>query len=251
MGETDVGAGARDRVVHRARKLRAPWGRRSREEGWDPVEDWWTPSVDAVCEAHTGGRDLSEPCARLGEARARSGVDIGRTLTDLGAFGSIAGWDQIPLALVRSLAEGWVKGSLSRDTCQDPLTGLASEAYLRTRVSELYRSTDDTVPAAFGHRLVVVALDPALDPWRRAARLIVLGHELSRFFTRGESVCLAGRGRIAVVTEDGPGLEAELDELRTGIGWEHGAAVWSVPMPGSHREAAALIDGLGRPRRDE
>lgn len=251
MGEINVGAGARDRVVHRARELRAPWGRRTREEGWDPVEDWWTPSVDAVCEAHTAGEDLSEPCSRLGEARARSGVDIGRALIDLDAFGKAVGWDHVPLQLVRAMAEGWVEGGRGRDTCQDPLTGLASEAYLRTRVSELYRSADDTVPAAFHHRLVVVALDPALDPWRRAARLIVLGHELSRFFTRGESVCLVSRGRIAVVTQEGPALTTELDELRTGVGWEHGAAVWTVPMPGTHREAAALLDGLGRPRRDE
>lgn len=251
MGETDVGAGARDRVVHRARELRAPWGRRSREEGWDPGEDWWTPSVDAVCEAHAAGRDLSGACAQLGEARARSGVEIGRALDDLGSFGRVVGWDQVPLSLVRALAEGWVEGGRERNTCQDPLTGLSSEAYLRTRISELYRGADETVPAAFDHHLVVVALDPTLDPWRRAARLIVLGHELSRFFTRGESVCLVSRGRIAVVSQDRPGLEAQIDELRGGIGWEHGAAVWSLPLPGTHREASALLDGLGRPRQHE
>ncbi|MGW5876824.1 hypothetical protein ACWFMI_09795 [Nocardiopsis terrae] len=251
MGEIDVGAGARGRVVRRARELRAPWGRRSREEGWNPAEDWWTPSVDAVCEAHACGGDLTGACTRLGEARARSGVGIGRALTDLDAFARVAGWDPVPFHLVLALAEGWVEGGRGRNTCQDPLTGLAGEEYLRTRVGELYRGANETAPAAFGHQLVVVALDPSLDPWRRTARMIVLGHELRRFFTRGESVCLVSRGRIAVVTRDGPGLTAELDELREGICWDHGAAVWSVPMPGTHREAASLLDGLGRPRRGE
>ncbi|MBQ1082347.1 MULTISPECIES: hypothetical protein [unclassified Nocardiopsis] len=251
MGETEVGAGTRGRVVQRARELRAPWGRRSRERGWNPAEDWWTPSVDAVCEAHTTGSDLTEPCSRLGEARARSGVGIGRALADLDAFGEVVGWDRLPLDLVRALADGWVEGGRGRDTCQDPLTGLANEAYLRTRIRELYRSAEETVPAAFDHRLVVLALDPTLDPWRRAARLIVLGHELNRFFTRGESVCLVSRARIAVVAREVPVLGTEIEELRSGIGWEHGAAVWSVPLPATHREAAALIDGLGRPVRDE
>ncbi|MEU3019854.1 MULTISPECIES: hypothetical protein [unclassified Nocardiopsis] len=251
MRETDVGAGTRGRVVRRARDLRTPWGRRSAERGWGPAEDWWTPSVDAVCEAHTSGEDLVDACSRLGEARARSGVDVGRALADLAAFGEVVGWGHVPLSLVRALAEGWVEGGRGRDTCQDPLTGLANASYLRTRVRELYRSAEETVPAAFDHRLVVVSLDPALDPWRRAARLIVLGHELSRFFTRGESLCLVSRGRIAVVARDVPALRTELDELRSGIGWEHGAAVWSVPLPATHGEAAALIDGLGGAVRDE
>lgn len=251
MGESDVGTGTRDRSVHRARELRAPWGRRSREEGWDPAEDWWTPSVDAVCETQATGGDLEAACARLGEARARSGVEIGRALNDLDAFARVVGWEQLPLALARSLAEGWAQGGRSRTTCQDPLTGLASESYLRTRIGELYRGANETVPAAFGYRLVVVTLDPSLDPWRRTARLIVLGHELRRFFTQGESLCLASRGRIAVLAEDGPGLGAGLDELRSTTGWEYGAAVWSIRMPGTHREAAALLDGLGRARRHE
>ncbi|MBR8745427.1 hypothetical protein [Nocardiopsis sp. MG754419] len=244
MADIELGSGTGRHTVHRARELRTPWRHRSQEAGWDRSEDWWTPAVDALCEAHVVGDDLTGPCERLGEARARSGVGIGRTLADLDAFTRVIGLWRPPLPMIIALAEGWERGGRSRADCQDPLTGLADRAYLRTRVGELYRGAEDGVPPALGHRLVVLALDPSLDPWRRAARLIVLGHELRRFFTRGESVCLVNRSRIAVIAPDGPELPGELDDLREQTGWEHGAAVWSVPLPGTHPEAVSLLDAL-------
>ncbi|MCP3014984.1 hypothetical protein NGM33_16765 [Nocardiopsis dassonvillei] len=243
MGDAEVRTGTRDRTA-RARELRAPWGRRSREAGWDPPESWWTPAVDAVCGAFAAGDDLAGPCGLLGGARARSGVGIGQSLDDLSAFTSVAGWRSPPPVLVRALAEGWADAGRGWQTCQDPLTGLATAEYLRTRLGELYRHTGGGAPPASGHRLVVVALDPGIDPWRRTARLIVLGHELRGFFTRGESVCLLARGRIAVVAPESADLDRELDALRRGTCWEHGAAVWTVPLPASHGEALSLVGGL-------
>lgn len=222
------------------RGLRAPWERRSRETGWTSPDDWWTPAVDLVCAAFLTGGDLPGACARLGQARARGGIGIGESLTDLAAFTEVAGWCDPPLELVRALAEGWAEAGRDRETCLDPLTGLGTTEYLRTRLGELYRNADGV-----GHRLIVVLLDPELDPWRRAARMIVLSYELSRFFTRGESVCVLGRGRIAVLAPEGPGLDGELDRLRGGPGWEHGAAMWEMPLPDTHQGALALIDRLG------
>lgn len=248
MGETEVSAGCGGRTA-RARDLRAAWGRRSQEAGWDPPGDWWTPSVDTVCDAFTSGSDLIDPCVRLGEARGRSGIGIGHSLSDLAAFTGIAGWEHPPFELVRALAEGWVDAGRAQDNCQDPLTGLGTRAYLRTRIGELYRSPEGTAPPALGHQLVVLALDPSIDAWRRAARLIVLGYELRRYFSRGESVCVVDRGRIAVVASRSEQVDRELEVLRRGPGWEHGVAVWSVPLPPTHREALTLLDGLGRRRR--
>ena len=230
MAETDTVA---------VRGLRAPWERRSRETGWASPEDWWTPAVDLVCTAFLTGGNLPHACERLGRARACAGLGIGESLTDLVAFTEVAGWCTPPLDLIRALAEGWAQACRDRDTCLDPLTGLGTPAYLRTRLGELYRNTDRV-----GHRLVVLLLDPALDPWRRVSRMIVLSYELSRFFTRGESVCVLGRGRIAVLAPDAPDLDDDLDRLRNGPGWEHGAAVWAAPLPATRQEALALIDRL-------
>ncbi|WP_116244576.1 hypothetical protein [Nocardiopsis sp. FIRDI 009] len=247
MGDDGRGAGACDHGV-RTRELRALWGRRSRAQVWDQAEDWWTPAVDAVCAAFATGADLADASGRLGAARARAGIGVGQSLADLAAFTEVVGWGEPPLGLVRALAEGWVGGGRSTDTCQDALTGLATPAYLRTRLGELYPFGDDEPPAV-AHRLVVLTLDPTIDPWRRAARLIVLGYELRRFFDRGESVCLLSRGRIAVIAQEAEELDGRLSELRRGSGWEHGAGVWAIPLPRTLREALTLIDGLGRSDR--
>ncbi|MBE3001754.1 hypothetical protein IDM40_24095 [Nocardiopsis sp. HNM0947] len=238
MGETDVDTGTR------ALDLRAPWGRRSRARGWDPPEDWWTPAVDAVCAAHDDGRDLTGPCTRLGAARARGGIGVGQSMIDLAAFTDVAGWETPPLELLRALAEGWTDAGRGADTCQDPLTGLANAAYLRTRLAELYRCPEEAEPAAARHRLLVVSLAAGLDPWRRAARLIVLGHELGRFFTRGESVCVLSRGRVAALVPAAPTTAAEVSALRSGPCRDAGASVCEVSLPATHREAVTLLDIL-------
>ncbi|WP_017599167.1 hypothetical protein [Nocardiopsis lucentensis] len=244
MGDEGRGTGACDHGV-RVRELRALWGSRSRETVWDRTEDWWTPAVDAVCAAFTTGADPADASGRLGAARARAGIGIGRSLADLAAFTEAVEWGDPPLRLVRAMAEGWAEGARAANTCQDALTGLATPAYLRTRLGELYPIGDDGPPTV-DHRLIVVTLDPTLDPWRRAARLIVLGYELRRFFDRGESVCLLSRSRIAVIAQEAEDLDGRLSELRGGPGWEHGAGVWAVPLPPALREAMTLIDGLGR-----
>ncbi|WP_017604218.1 hypothetical protein [Nocardiopsis alkaliphila] len=143
-----------------------------------------------------------------------------------------------------SKGTGWERGARDRGDRLDPLTGLAERDHLRARLGELYRGAQESVPSAFEYLLVVIALDSSLDPWRRTARLIVLGHELRCFFTGGETVCLVNRSRIAVLVPNRPSLSAELDLLREKTCWEHGAAVWSVPLPSTHREALSLFEAL-------
>ncbi|GAA1119422.1 hypothetical protein [Nocardiopsis composta] len=236
------GSAPADEAAQR-RRLRTLWCRRSRLTGWDPPDDWWTPVVDHICEAAVRGGDLVPGCLRFGQARARSGVDIGATITDFAALTDVLGWPEPPLPLVRALAEGWVDGGRSTEECQDPLTGLATVAFLRTRIGELYRGGAQ----AGEHRLVIVALDPTADPWRRTAQLIVLGHELNRYFVRAESIALLSRTRLAVLTEASADLAERARHLRENICREHGAELWTVPLPDRPEEARALLNDIGRP----
>ncbi|MBV2364367.1 hypothetical protein [Streptomonospora nanhaiensis] len=254
-----------------ARRLRQGWCRRSRRDRGEPHDDWWSPAVEAVCAAvvedlrgrATGDTPaLAHACARLGRARARAGMGVGAALEDLAAlFAEVAEAPDTaggayrggpPFALVRAAAEGWAEGRRGGDHCQDPLTGLSTAAYLRTRLGELYRGG---LPwsGACGHGLVVVALPAWLDPWRRTARLIVLGHELGRFFAAGETVSLLSRYRVAVVAAASGRTAERLRLLRARVGaGGDGTEVWSVPLPPTHAEAVDLLDTIaasedGRP----
>ncbi|MUL41365.1 hypothetical protein FZ103_09270 [Streptomonospora sp. PA3] len=232
------------------RRLRELWGRRSRERRGEPHEDWWTPAVDSVCEAVVRGQGLAEACGRLGQARARAGMPIGAALEDLADLFAALGRAQPPFEPVSALAAGWVDGGRSREDCRDPLTGLATAAYLRTRVSELYRSAADPAARAADHRLIVVALPEGLDPWRRTARLIVLGHELGRFFPNGESLALLSRSRIAVLAPATADLTDRLRLVREEVCADHGARVWTLLLPAGCAEALALLDDAGRSPTD-
>ncbi|QBI56528.1 hypothetical protein [Streptomonospora litoralis] len=248
MWGRDTGGSELADSVAAQRRLRETWGRRSRGRRGGLQEDWWSPAVDAVCTAAVRGSGLAEACGRLGQARARAGMPVGEALDDLAALCDALGRPQPPIELVTALAEGWVDGGRCREDCRDPLTGLTTAAYLRTRLTELYRGGGPGGPhgGALGHRFVVVALPAGLDPWRRTARLIVLGHELGRFFSRGETLALLSRSRLAVLAPAATNLQERLRRLEDDVCAEHGACVRSRALPSSCAEALALIDDPGR-----
>lgn len=229
------------------RRLRAQWCARSRSAGWDPPDDWWTPEVDAVCAAAAAGDDMTSGCARFGRARARSGMAIGTALDDLAALCQVLDWVEPPFTLVKALAEGWVDGGRSSEDCQDPLTGLATTAYLRTRLSELYRGAAAALSPALTHRMIIVSLDGSVDPWRRTAQLIVMGHELRRFFSRGESLALLGRSRMCALAPVDADLPERIASIRRDFGREHQAEVWSVPLPMTYVQAWEFVSDVGKP----
>ncbi|HEY3683403.1 MAG TPA: hypothetical protein VGL93_10205 [Streptosporangiaceae bacterium] len=237
-GTPDIGATGATRDAWRARSLAA---------GWVFPEDWWSPAVDAMTYAVDRGADLTDPCTRLGHARAQAGVGIGETLEDLGALFAAVGRDIPPMACVRALAEGWVEAGmfgLSDLACEDPLTGLATLPYLRTRMAEIYRG--DRAPHE-AYCLVVVDLATRLDPWKRIAWTIVIGHELRRTYPGEETLTLLGAGRAAALVPLRPELEFVTTRLRRDVSARHGARVWVERLPEDAAQAALLLDCLTEP----
>jgi hypothetical protein len=103
-----------------------------------------------------------------------------------------------PLYLVCAIAEAWAEESLTQFAqggCEDPLSGLATLPYLRTRLAEVYREAEQggTSPADT-HRLLVVGLPRRPDPWRRMALAILVGHDLRAAFPGGETLSIANPG---------------------------------------------------------
>lgn len=224
------------------------WRARSIDTGWAFPEDWWAPEADAVAEGVVTGADVTEQCARLGHVRAQAGVGIGETIEDLGALYAVLGRPMPPMASVRALAEGWVESGvfgLTDLTCEDPLTGLASLPYLRTRLAELYRG--ERAPRG-AYCLVVVDLTTWLDPWKRIAWTIVIGHELRRAYPGEETLTLLSAGRAAALVPRRPELQLAAARLRRDIATRHDARVWLERLPETATRAAALLDRLAEPR---
>ncbi len=258
--------------------LRHAWRRRSLASGWLTADDWHNEAVDAVLAACYGGRpvpggadlaavgagSLAVACAGLGRSRAKAGIGIAETIDDLAALfavlasgpgdqrsgpGDQPGGDP-PLHLVCASDEGWDEESLARlaqGGCEDPLSGLATLPYLRTRLAEVYREAeDDGTSPADTHRLLVVGLPRRPDPWRRMALAILLGHDLRAAFPGGETLSIAKPGpAIALVRARGD-LPLRYARLRRSIQVTFGTQIRMTPLPGLLTEALRLVDELAR-----
>ncbi|SEG75973.1 hypothetical protein SAMN05444920_104340 [Nonomuraea solani] len=120
------------------------WRGRSIAAGWSLADDWWTPEVELALKAVRRGCDLSGACWALGAARASAGVGIAEGLDDLAALFEVSAVGETPFAALRSFASGWAEKSfapIGELQCEDPLTGLATVAYVRTRLAQLYRGS--------------------------------------------------------------------------------------------------------------
>ena len=205
---------------------------------------------------------LAAACAGLGRSRARAGVGVAETIDDLAALFAVLGGgegsrpgagapggDQ-PLRLVGAIAEGWAEESVSQFAhggCEDPLSGLATLSYLRTRLAEVYREAErgGTSPAET-HRLLVIGLPRRPDPWRRLALPILVGRDLRAAFPGGETLSLAKPGpAIALVPARGD-LPFRYARLRRNIQSAFGTQIRMTPLPGQLTEALRLVDELAR-----
>jgi hypothetical protein len=247
------------------------WRRRSLASGWLNAEDWDSEGVDAVVSAVCGTGELGAACDRLGRSRARAGIGIAETIDDLAALFAVLDHEPDepdergepdgpgerggpPLALVCAVAEGWAEegmAQLSRGGCEDPLSGLATVSYLRTRLAELYREAaqDGTSPAD-SHCLLVITLPRRSDPWQRMALAIVVGHDLRVAFPGGETLSLARRNgvtgteRAIALVRAGDDLPMRCARLRRTIQGHPGAQIEMTLLPGLLPEALHLVDEL-------
>jgi GGDEF domain-containing protein len=142
-------------------------------------------------------------------------------------------------------------------SCEDPLTGLASLAHLRTRLDEMYREADQTGDSvATSHGLVVLELT-AVDQGRRAehqfTRALHLVHvtETARaVFSGGETIARLSTDRAAVVVRRRPELGTSVAMLRDLLGGIDlgvtSVRVWIEGLPAAPTSATQLLDELAR-----
>jgi hypothetical protein len=228
--------------------LRDAWRQQSLATGWLAEDDWWTAAVDAVAGAACRDGNLRHACAMLGQARAGAGVGIAEALTDVAALFRVLGEAAPPLDVITSLAEGWADAGLARMSdaaCEDPLTGLVSLAYLRTRLREVYRDAHQhgTCPSDT-HRLVVVDLPRRPDPWGRIALVILVGHDLRGAFPGGDTLSLSRPGPAIALVQVTDELPFRFAGLRRAVRAALGTEVRMIKLPDRPEDAEQLLDRL-------
>jgi hypothetical protein len=262
----------------RETRLRDEWRRQSLATGWRMPDDWDSEAVDevlAACQnralargdaglAAVGATALAAACAGLGRSRARAGVGIAETIDDLVAlFAVLSGGGgegagvlsegqhrDPPLRLVGAIAEGWAEESVSQFAqggCEDPLSGMATLPYLRTRLAEVYREAEQRgISPAETHRLLVVRLPCRPDPWRWLALPILIGRDLRAAFPGGETLSLAKPGPAIALVPARRDLPLRYARLRRNIQAAFGTQILMTPLPGRLTEALRLVDELAR-----
>ncbi|MEC3978084.1 GGDEF domain-containing protein [Amycolatopsis sp. H20-H5] len=275
-GQPDRHRFDRDRSL---RALRARWRTASLASGWRFPSDWALPEVDAVCAAVVKGNrivaaDIADiALAGLGRARAAAGAGLAETLADLAALhavladpGAIDGFvtpdvDSTPARLLRVTALAWADvatDQLTNTEVTEPLTGLPTSAYLRTRLAEIYRqSARDERPVADDHVLFVVAMDfSEVAGWPRLTGMILVADALRSVFDGGESVASLGPSTAGALVPKNAGLASQGVALRRALNDRLSVdaqlreveqpRISAVRLPATHDLACDLLRTLGR-----
>ncbi|MEU6643768.1 GGDEF domain-containing protein [Saccharomonospora sp. NPDC046836] len=260
---------------HILRALRAKWRTASLAAGWRFPSDWALPEVDAVCAAvvrNGGPENALSALAGLGRARAAAGAGLEETLTDLAALHAVLAVpdakdgfvapdvDATPARLLRVTAVAWADvamDQLARVEASDPLTGLPTSAYLRTRLGELYRqAAREGKRLAEDHALIVVALDfSGSAGWPRLTGMILAADALRVAFDGGESLAVLGPSAVAAVSARDGGVASRAVRLRRELTQRLavdaqlrsvGTRLNLVRLPAEYESACELLDTLSR-----
>ena len=210
---------------------------------------------DAVGEALVSSTDLTAACAEVGRAMARDGASLGEALSDLSAtYARVLGREPA-YGATEALSIAWSEATLEylhQLSCEDPLTGLASLAHVRTRLDEVYRECEnDGVDVRGAHALVVVEARSADHTHFGRSLLLARGADaLHTVFPGGETVGRVGSDRALAVVRRRHDLGSTvavlreyLDDLRLDA---HEVRVWIEGLPGQADSATRLLDELAR-----
>lgn len=231
----------------------------------DQVRRGLPPRFTAVAEALDSGAPTADACAVAGTQMAKDGASLDEALDALAETHRLVRGGTPEYEDVRAVARAWSDATLAylhQLACEDPMTGLASLAHVRTRLSELYRS-ELRGPARVRDTYALVVAELPTDAHReppedvqakhvltRAMRLSDLGEAARTVFAGSETIGRLGPDRIVVVVERDDRLGQRVALLRrmarTLQDGQHHVRVWIEGLPGTDSVAALLLDELAR-----
>lgn len=210
------------------------------------------PWFEAAGEALAAGSDSIEAAIWVaGRALAEGGVSLGESLDGLRSTTRLVRQRDPLYRETHAMCVAWSEatlGYLHGLSCADPLTGLASLAHVRERISELYRDAAADGGAYRDHALVVTEAalpDPVVDPLGAARRIALLGRTARTVFSGPETIGKAGPARVVVLAPRNDVLAPRVSLLRRMVA-DSADRVWIEGLPGTDESAATLLDELAR-----
>jgi len=215
---------------------------------------------EAVAEALHGAADVRAACSVVGRDVAKDGAALGEALSALRSTYRLVLGSPPTFEATEALSVAWSEATLEylHDlSCEDPLTGLASLAHVRTRLAEIYRDaeiTDVAVPGS--HALVIVELcfrEPTAVPghhFTRALRLVQVTEAVRAVYSGGQTVGRLGQDRAVALVHRSVDLGTQVALLRDFLSdLDLGGAevrVWIEGLPSGTESASRLLDDLAR-----
>lgn len=207
------------------------------------------PRFEAVGEAQASGADATEVCRHLGGVLAGDGMSLDEALEGLMITSTLVRGRDPDYDELVALSTAWSEatlGYLHRLSCDDPLTGLATQPHVRSRLSDLYRARERSPERPLDtHALVVVEIRPGDEGLEQRMTLAQVGRTARTVFAGSETIGGIGLRRVVVIAERDEQLPQRVTLLRTMTEREH-ARVWIEGLPGSDEAAGALLDELAR-----
>ena len=227
----------------------------------EAVREGLPVSYEAVGEALAASRSATDACEVVGRLLGSQGVSIEETLADLRTTYSLVLGTEPAFTDACAVALGWSEATLAylhQLSCADPLTGLASMAHLRGRLTEVYRGVPSGSRAGSPREryalVVIEAPAPRLtgladEVFGVDLRMSRIGEAARSVFAGGETICRIGPRRIVVLASRDETLGRRTSLLRslTGLGDTNGGVrIWTESLPSTGDTVASLLDELSR-----
>jgi GGDEF domain-containing protein len=215
---------------------------------------------EAVGEALVSDADVNVACSVVGRDVARDGAALAEALGALRATYQLVLGTSPTFEAAEALSVAWSDATLEylHDlSCEDPLTGLASLAHVRTRLAEVYREAELTdVPVSRSHALVIVELRfrrPVGVPghhFTRALRLVQVTEAMRAVYSGGQTLGRLGQDRAVAGVPRTVDLGVSVSLLRDFLAdldlGEADVRIWIEGLPASGGSATGLLDDLAR-----
>jgi hypothetical protein len=215
---------------------------------------------EAVGEALVSEADVIAACTVVGRDVARDGAALGEALSGLRTTYQLVLQQKPAFDAAEALSVAWSDATLEylHDlSCEDPLTGLASLAHVRTRLDEIYRESELTdIGVSGSHALVIVELcfrEPVGVPghhFTRALRLVQVTEAMRAVYSGGQTIGRLGLDRAVGVVPRTADLGTSVALLRDFLAdldlGEADVRIWIEGLPSSAASATRLLDELAR-----